>query len=101
MSRKVARLEQTLTNVGEAFTQSQPNMSAKFRSDSMNLVGEIKRRGQALGTSAKNKILDLAYPPINGLRNTMTIFKARAVDIYTAVLGVAQVLVIMQIGSSV
>ena len=54
-----------------------------------------------MGIAAKNKMLDFAYAPIKGLRDTMKIFRARNVDIHTAVLGVAQVLVIMQIGSLV
>ena len=61
----------------------------------------MKRRGQELGIAAKNKILDLAYPPLNGVRDISRIFKVRVADISTAVLGVAQVLVIMQIGSLV
>ena len=67
----------------------------------MTIVGKIKQRGKEMCITAKNRILDLVYPPIKGLRDTMRIFKAYNQDVYMAVLSVAQVLVIMQIGSSV
>ena len=87
--------------MGQAFTESQPHLNAKLSGDRMTVVGKIKQRGKELGIAAKNRILDLAYPPFKGLRDTMKTFKASATDIYMAVLGVAQVLMIMQIGSSV